>query len=78
MSFSHPLAKKAKMWPLRSRDGSERRVLLVVTTLELDPENEKFKKKQVDRLCDAVSLYLEADGDVAEFILVNRTSDWGA
>ena len=27
MSFSHPLAKKAKLWSLRSRDGSERRVL---------------------------------------------------
>lgn len=78
MSFTHPLAKKAKMWPLRSRDGSERRVLIVVTTVELDPESEKFKKKQVDRLSDAVSLYLEADGDVAEFILVNCTRDWGA
>ena len=66
------------MWPLRSRDGSERRVLLVVTTLELDPESEKYRKKLVNRLSDAVSLYLEAESDVAEFILVNRTRDWGA
>ena len=55
MSFAHPLARKAKVWPLRSQDGSERRVLVVITTLVLDPKSENYKKKLVDRLSDAVS-----------------------
>lgn len=78
MSFSHPLAKKAKAWSMKSQDGSERRVLVVVTTLALDPESKDYKTKLVKRLSDAVSLYLEANGDVADFILLNRMRDWEA
>ena len=76
MSFAHPLAKKAKIWPMTSLDGSERRVLVVVTTLELDPENGNYKKKLVERLTAAASLYLEANGGVTAFILPNRVKDW--
>lgn len=78
MSFSHPLAKKAKVWPIKSRDGLERPVLVVVTTLALDPESKDYKTKLVKRLSDAVSLYLETNSDVADFILLNRMKDWEA
>jgi hypothetical protein len=76
MSFTHPLAKKAKIWPMTSLDGAERRVLVVVTTLELAPENGKYKKKLVERLTAAASSYLEANGGVTDFILINRMKDW--
>jgi hypothetical protein len=78
MSFTHPLAKKAKIWPMKSQDGSERRVLVVITTLTLDPESKNYKKNLVQRLSDAVSLYLEANGGVADFILLNRMREWDA
>jgi hypothetical protein len=78
MSFSHPLAKKAKLWPMRSQDGSVISVLVVVTTLALDPEHENYRKKLVNRLSDAVSEYLAENPAVANFILINRVKDWDA
>ena len=77
MSFAHPLAKKAKLWPMRSKDGSMIPVLVVVTTLVLDPEKENYKKNLVNRLSDAVSEYLAANPAVTDFILINRMKDWG-
>jgi hypothetical protein len=76
MSFAHPLAKKAKLWPMRSHDGSEIPVLVVVTTLALYPQHENYKKKLVDRLSDAVTEYLAENPAVADFILINRMKDW--
>ena len=78
MSFAHPLARKAKVWPLRSQDGSERRVLVVITTLVLDPKSEDYKKKLVDRLSDAVSLHLTTAPEADGFILLNRMREWDA
>ena len=76
MSFSHPLAKKAKVWPMMSQDGSERHVLVVLTTLELDPESDKYKKKLVNRLSDEAAAYVAGRFDVTDFILINRPKDW--
>jgi hypothetical protein len=76
MSFSHPLASKAKVWPTKARDGSERRVLVVITTLALDPESERYRKKLVDRLSDAVSVYLADNAEINEYVMMNRMRDW--
>jgi hypothetical protein len=76
MSFSHPLAKKAKVWAMKSQDGSERHVLVVLTTLELDPESQKYKKKLVDRLSAEAAAYVAANFEVTDFILINRPKDW--
>jgi hypothetical protein len=78
MRFTHPLAKKPKIWPMKSLDGSERRVLVVVTTLALDPDNKNYKKKFVDRLSDAVAVHLATTADADAFILLNRMRDWDA
>ncbi len=76
MSFSHPLAKKAKVWPMISQDGSERHVLVVLTTLELDPESDKYKKKLVDRLSEVAAAHVAEHFDITDFILINRPKDW--
>lgn len=76
MSFSSPLARKAKVWPMKSQDGSERHVLVVQTTLELDPESDKYKKKLVNRLSDEAAAYVAERFDVTDFILINRPKDW--
>jgi hypothetical protein len=76
MSFIHPLAKKARTWPMTSRDGSERRVLVIITTLTLDPESEHYKKKLVDRLTDAACEYLSENADITDFIFINRMKEW--
>jgi hypothetical protein len=53
MTFSHPLARAAKIWQGTAMDGSKRDVLVVITTLELDPDSKKYKKDKVERLAAA-------------------------
>lgn len=61
---------------MKSQDGSERHVLVVQTTLELDPESDKYKKKLVNRLSDEAAAYVAERFDVTDFILINRPKDW--
>jgi hypothetical protein len=44
MIFSHPLARSAIVFTAKNNDGSEYRVLAIVTTLELDPKSQNYKK----------------------------------
>jgi hypothetical protein len=76
MSFTHPLARQAKVWPMKSQDGSEHRVLVIVTTIALDPTSEKYKQKLVDRLSEEAAAYVAEHPDVTDFLLVNRPKDW--
>ena len=76
MDFTHPLARKAKVWPSKASDGSERRMLVVITTIALDPDNERYKQKLVDRLSDAARDYLARSDEAEGFILMNRMKDW--
>ncbi len=55
-----------------------RHVLVIETTLALDPKDGKFKKKLVDRLSEAAMAYLADRFDVNDFILINRPKDWDA
>jgi hypothetical protein len=48
MTFSHPLARDARIFTASASDGSEYRVLAIVTTLELDPKNHSYKKLLVE------------------------------
>jgi hypothetical protein len=61
---------------MKSQDGSERHVLVIQTTLELDPESDKYKKKLVNRLSDEAAAYVAELFEVADFILINRPKDW--
>ena len=77
MTFSHPLARGAKVWTGSALDGSTQRLLVVVTTLELDRESKKFKQDKVERLSDAVSEWLNTNTREADaFLLMNRFKDW--
>ncbi len=51
---------------MKSQDGSERHVLVVLTTLELDPESDKYKKKLVDRLSEAAAAYVAEQFEVTD------------
>jgi hypothetical protein len=35
---------------LVSHDGTEQQILVIVTTVELDPQSERYKKRLVERL----------------------------
>ena len=53
MTFSHPLARASKVWTARTHDGGEQRVLVIVTTIPLEPHDKGYKKSLVERLSRA-------------------------
>jgi hypothetical protein len=78
MAFSHPLARGAKVWTARANDGSEQRVLVIVTTIPLDPGEKGYKKSLIERLSRAARDYLADSNDAASFMLIHRLRDWAA
>jgi hypothetical protein len=76
MIFSHPLARSASVFTAKNNDGSEYRVLAIVTTLELDPMSQNYKKPFVEKLSRAARDYLAASDEAAAFVLMNRPRDW--
>jgi hypothetical protein len=61
---------------LRTHDGQERQILAVVTMVELDPKNVRYRKGLVDRLSAAARAYLATSDQVKEFVLMSRPKDW--
>jgi predicted lipoprotein with Yx(FWY)xxD motif len=75
-TFKHPLARKATVAKLHAREGGEKDLLIVVTTLELDAAAEGFNAKNVERLNDAAKTFLAEAKDLAGYVLVNRAKEW--
>ena len=76
MAFSHPLARSAKVWTAVAFDGGEQRVLVIVTTIELEPNHKGYKKALVERLSRAAREYLADSKEAAAFMLIPRPRDW--
>jgi hypothetical protein len=77
MKFSHPLARGAKVWSAKPVKGRAERILVIVTTMALDPKSKRYKKPLVARLSDAALDYLAAHPKEANgFMLINRLRDW--
>ena len=53
-------------------------MLAIVTTLELDPKNQNYKKPFVERLSRAAKEYLAYSDEATAFVLMDRPRDWGA
>jgi hypothetical protein len=78
MAFSHPLARGAKVWTAKAQDGGEQRVLVIVTTISLEPNDKGYKKSLVERLSRAARDYLADSNEAASFLLMSRMRDWNA
>ena len=78
MIFSHPLARSASVFTAKNSDGSEYRVLAIVTTLQLNSKSQKYKKPFVEKLSRAAKDYLANSDEVTAFVLLNRPRDWRA
>ena len=76
MAFSHPLARGAKVWTAKAQDGAEQRVLVIVTTIPLEPDDKGYKKSLVERLSRAAHDYLVDSNEASSFLLVSRLRDW--
>lgn len=75
--FSHPLARDAKVWPSAGLQGLSQNILVVVTTLALDPAHGRHKADKIARLRDAARAWIEDTRSADEFVLVNRPRDSG-
>jgi predicted lipoprotein with Yx(FWY)xxD motif len=74
--FKHPLARRATVAKLHAREGGDKDLLIIVTTLELDAAAEGFSAKNVERLHDAAKAFLAETQDLAGYVLVKRSKDW--
>ena len=66
------------MWTARGKDDSEQRVLVIVTTIPLDPGQKGYKKSLVEKLSRAAREHLAEAKDAESFVLINRLRDWNA
>jgi len=76
MAFVHPLARGAKVWTAKGHDDSEQRILVIVTTIPLDPGQKGYKKSLVEKLSRAAREHITDSKDAELFVLVNRLRDW--
>ena len=76
MTFSHPLARAAAIFAAKDREGNQHDLLAIVTTLELDPNSDNYKKSYVEKLSKAARKYLAGSGTATAFVLMNRPKDW--
>ena len=66
------------MWTAKAHDGGEQRVLVIITTIPLEPNDKGYKKSLVERLSRAARDYLADSKEAASFMLASRTRDWKA
>ena len=77
MSFSHPLARNAHVWSTGGKKGKTKRLLVVITTLQLDPDHDKYKPEQVGKLSEAAGQWVEEHAaEATDFLLMNRPKTW--
>jgi hypothetical protein len=76
MSFVHPLARGAKVWTATDHDDGERRILVIVTTIPLDPEQKGYKKSLVEKLSRAAREHLAQSKEAESFMLISRLREW--
>jgi hypothetical protein len=66
------------VWTAKGQDGGEQRVLVIVTTIPLEPNDKGYKKSLVERLSRAAHDYLADSKEAASYLLLNRLRDWKA
>jgi len=66
------------VWTARGKDDSEQRVLVIVTTIPLDPGQKGYKKSLVEKLSHAAREHLAESKDAESFVLINRLRDWSS
>jgi hypothetical protein len=76
MSFNHPLARGAKVWTAAGGEDHAHKILVIVTTIPLEPDQKGYKKSLVERLSHAAREHLAETKEAPSFVLINRLRDW--
>jgi hypothetical protein len=69
--FAHPIARASRIYRAEGLDGSEQSVLVIVTTIELDPKHHRYDDRLVERLSRAARGHLALSSEVTAFVLIN-------
>lgn len=65
------------MWSTGGTAQPASRILVVITTLQLDKDHKSYKSDKVDRLSDAAKQWVqEHSGEASDFMLIGRPRDW--
>ena len=77
MTFHHPDARDAKVWQTGGVKGKAKRLLVVITELELDKDHKKFDAKKIEGLCEAAKEWIGAHTtDATDYLLMTRPKMW--
>jgi len=76
MAFKHPLARGAQVWAAKTLENRDQRMLVIVTTIALDPGHKNYKKSLVDKLSEAARQHLTETREAEGYVLMNRLRDW--
>ena len=64
------------MWTAKDHDDGERRVLVIATTVPLDPAQKGYKKSLVEKLSRAAREHIAESNEAESFMLISRLRDW--
>ncbi len=77
MTFHHPDARDAKIWQTGGIKGKAKRLLVIITELELDKDHKKFDAEKNKVLSDAAKAWLEAhSGEATDYLMMSRPKMW--
>lgn len=77
MTFTHPLARTSRVGSTAGLKGKVRRVLVIITGLQLDKDHKKYDEQQVNSLSEAAKGWLdEHPQEATDFMLMNRPKTW--
>lgn len=77
VEFKHPLARDAKVWTTGGHEGQPSRILVIITTLELDSNHKSYKADKVGRLSEAAREWIKNHAlEASDFVLISRPRDW--
>ena len=77
MTFHHPDARGSKVWLTGGIKGKAKRLLVVITGLELDKNHKKYHSKKVQVLADAAKAWIEAhQKEATDYLLMTRPKMW--
>lgn len=75
--FTHPLARQAQIWTTEGVKGKAGRLLVVITTLELNSKQKGYKAEKLKRLSDAAREWVSANpGEASDVLLISRPREW--
>lgn len=76
VTFNHPASRGAKVWEAKLKTGETRKLLIVMTNAELNPEKKRYNGAVLGSLTAAIEEYLQENGDIDGHVLANRLRDW--